>query len=83
MTFGVSGWPDNTTMTEFEAFFEEEVLSEVSSDGDIDQIKFIIILLQVDLKEKEFHGIVREITILCLISIILYIGSFAFLNLLR
>ena len=70
-------------MTEFEAFFEEEVLSEVSSDGDIDQIKFIIILLQVDLKEKEFHGIVREITILCLISIILYIGSFAFLNLLR
>lgn len=41
------------------------------------------ILSDVDLKEKEFHGIVREITILCLISIILYIGSFAFLNLLR
>ena len=79
-------WPDNTklsTMTEFEAFFEEEVLSEVSSDGDLHQIKLIINFLQVDLKEKEFHGIVREITILCLISIILYIGSFAFLNLLR
>merc|ERR1719435_103830 len=41
------------------------------------------ILSEVDLKEKEFHGIVREITILCLISIILYIGSVAFLNLLR
>lgn len=41
------------------------------------------VLSDVDLKEKEFHGIVREITILCLISIILYIGSFAFLNFLR
>merc|ERR1719277_1478785 len=41
------------------------------------------ILSDVDLKEREFHGIVREITILCLISIILYIGSFAFLNFLR
>ena len=70
-------------MTEFEAFFEEEVLSEVSSNGGYHQIKLILNFLQVDLKEKEFHGIVREITILCLISIILYIGSFAFLNLLR
>ena len=42
-----------------------------------------MIVLKVDLKEKEFHGIVREITILCLISIFLYIGSFAFLNYLR
>ena len=41
------------------------------------------VLSEVDLKEKEFHGIVREITILCLISIILYIGSFVFLNFLR
>lgn len=50
---------------------------------DIDTEPFEEILSDVDLKEKEFHGIVREITILCLISIILYIGSFAFLNLLR
>jgi len=40
-------------------------------------------LSEVDLKEKEFHGMVREVIILCLISIILYIGSFAFLGLLR
>jgi len=40
-------------------------------------------LSEVDLKEKEFHGMVREVVILCLISIILYIGSFAFLGLLR
>ena len=50
---------------------------------DMDTEPFEEILSDVDLKEKEFHGIVREITILCLISIILYIGSFAFLNLLR
>ena len=50
---------------------------------DIDLEPLEEILSDVDLKEKEFHGIVREITILCLISIILYIGSFAFLNLLR
>merc|ERR1719277_411567 len=41
------------------------------------------ILSDVDLKEREFHGMVREVIILCLISIILYIGSFAFLGLLR
>jgi len=41
------------------------------------------LLSEVDLKEKEFHGMVREVVILCLISIILYIGSFAFLGLLR
>ena len=52
-------------MTDFDPYFDGEVLSEV------------------DLKEKEFHGVVREITILTLISIILYIGSFALLNLLR
>ena len=40
-------------------------------------------LSEVDLKVKEFDGMVREVVILCLISIILYIGSFAFLNLLR
>ena len=50
---------------------------------DMDSEPLEEILSDVDLKEKEFHGIVREITILCLISIILYIGSFAFLNLLR
>ena len=50
---------------------------------DVDTDPLEEILSDVDLKEKEFHGIVREITILCLISIILYIGSFAFLNLLR
>ena len=54
-------------MTEFDALY--------SVEGEF--------LSERDLKEKEFHGIVREITILCLISIILYIGSFAFLNLLR
>jgi len=41
------------------------------------------ILSDVDLKEKEFHGMVREVVILCLISISLYIGSFAFLGLVR
>jgi len=41
------------------------------------------VLSEVDLKEREFHGMVREVIILCLISIILYIGSFAFLGLLR
>merc|ERR1719277_485655 len=41
------------------------------------------ILSDVDLKEREFHGMVREVVILCLISIFLYIGSFAFLGLLR
>ena len=51
------------------------------TDMDLEPLEEI--LSDVDLKEKEFHGIVREITILCLISIILYIGSFAFLNLLR
>jgi len=40
-------------------------------------------LSEVDLKEREFHGMVREIVILCIISIVLYIGSFAFLGLLR
>ena len=35
MNFGIWRWSDNTklaTMTEFEAFFEEEVLSEVRSE---------------------------------------------------
>ena len=41
------------------------------------------VLSDVDLKEKEFHGMVREVVILCLISISLYIGSFAFLGLVR
>merc|ERR1719466_757613 len=40
-------------------------------------------LSEVDLKVREFDGMVREVVILCLISIILYIGSFAFLGLLR
>ena len=57
--------PKEVKMTDFDPYFDGEVLSEV------------------DLKEKEFHGVVREITILTLISIILYIGSFALLNLLR
>ena len=41
------------------------------------------VLSDVDIKEKEFHAMVREIVILCLISIVLYVGSFAFLGLLR
>jgi len=45
--------------------------------GEVEQLS------EVDLKVKEFDGMVREVVILCLISIILYIGSFAFLNLLR
>jgi len=40
-------------------------------------------LSDVDLKVKEFDGMVREVVILCLISIVLYVGSFALLGLLR
>ena len=46
--------------------------------GDGDEV-----LSDVDLREKEFHAMVREVVILCLISVFLYIGSFAFLGLLR
>ena len=52
--------------------------SDLFNNSEVEEV-----LSDVDLKEKEFHGIVREITILCLISIILYIGSFVFLNFLR
>jgi len=40
-------------------------------------------LSEVDLKEREFHSMVREVVILCLIWLTLYLGSFAFLSLLR
>merc|ERR1719187_3134724 len=40
-------------------------------------------LSDVDLKVREFDGMVREVVILTIISIVLYMGSFAFLGLLR
>jgi len=61
---------------------EAELLSSISMEG-YDLYEGEEMLSDVDIKEREFHGMVREVVILCLISIILYIGSFAFLGLLR
>jgi len=47
---------------------------------DMDVTEF---LSEVDLKEQEFHSAVREVVILALVSLVLYIGSFIFLGFLR
>jgi len=47
---------------------------------DLDVTEF---LSEVDLKEQEFHSAVREVVILALVSLILYIGSFMALGFLR
>ena len=63
----------------FHLFLIAISLGQITMDG----LEVEEVLSDVDLKEKEFHGMVREVVILCLISISLYIGSFAFLGLVR